>query len=183
MMFALNRCGTPSHAAWVRVGTTSGGGGAPGAPPGARPGPAACGATDVPPGAPPANPGGDVVPSSFTPPGPIVEPKPRVKRPRIEAPRITRRQLRARERMDVVVHVGRPGPLRVRVLVLRRGRPHVVFGSRTVRVQRAARVRVAIRASRAGLAALRRPGRVTLRIEATSTAAGTSARTFASHRL
>jgi hypothetical protein len=186
MLFALNRCGTPSHARWVRVGDPL-----PGDPPasdpvppaGPRDGAATCG--------PAAHPDAGGPPAS-SPDQPSVGPtiakttkKAKAARPLSLRPlALTRRLIRTRHRLGLIVRMKAPGRVRVRALLARRGRRPVAVGQASVRFRKAGHARVQVELSRAGLAMLRRPGAVTLSIEATArTAGGKVSRAVATRRL
>ena len=175
MLFALNRCGTPSHASWVRVGESQPGDPAPGAPTpaaGPRLNAAICTASEVPPSGepdPPSDPDPPTTTAPLVPPPPSpplpIEPRQHVG---VASLRATRKGIRKRGRIELVLAASGRGRVRVRALAERRGRRPLVLGRGSVDFRRAGRAALRVRVSKAGLAALARPGRLTLAIEATA---------------
>jgi Domain of unknown function (DUF1929)/Kelch motif len=170
MLFAVNRCGTPSHAAWVRVGEPLAGdppAGPPTVPPGPRPGPATCGpAPQQTPTNPPAAAGGQDVGQA------VAHTAKRAKLARgltLRPLSLSRRLLRTRGRVEVTARMWTRGRVRVQALFARRGRRAIAVGHASLHFRRAGQKRVAIKLSHAGLAMLRRPGRITLSVKATAT--------------
>jgi hypothetical protein len=174
MLFALNRCGTPSHARWVRVGEPLAGeppATDPSPPAGPRTGPATCGPTpQSSPG--PAAPGGQ----AQQPVGSTVTRTARHAARRralaLKPLHLSRRLVRRRGRVELTVLMRTPGRVRVRALLARRGRRPVAVGQAALRFRHPGHARARVKLSRSGVAMLRRPGRVTLSLEATATGPG-----------
>jgi hypothetical protein len=178
MLFAVNRCGTPSHAKWLRVAAAAPGDPPPGEPTpatGPRAGAAACSAADVPsppaptPPAAPTPP--NLVATPLSPPLPLPPPKALPWRVTLAAPRAARGRILDRRKVSVLVRANGPGRVRVRALLKRRGAPRLAVGKGSLTFKRAGRATLAIAISKAGLAALSR-GPSTLVLEATGAGKG-----------